>query len=95
MPGTDKNQTLRIAHSKQAQMPQYHCIHFLLTVDSSHEKVFAIAKRVGWHAVRKYSLGVIDMIEFWIENKMMVEIVLASEEKKAINALKSKDYTGS
>ncbi|MEM9242759.1 MAG: hypothetical protein AAGA27_01715 [Pseudomonadota bacterium] len=93
MPGATANQTLRIIRSEQ-QTTQYSGIHFLLTINSSYEKIFAIAKRVGWQAVRKRSLGVVEMVEFWIENKTMVEIVLATEERKTIKALSSEAYQG-
>jgi hypothetical protein len=94
MPGKTSDDTLQITKSSSGASLNYSCIHFLLTIDSSYEHIFVIAKQAGWQAVRKQSLGVVDMVEFWVENRLMIELVLRSNQTKTIRALQNQHYLG-
>jgi hypothetical protein len=48
--------------------------HVALSVDRSGEEIFAIAKREGWRAI-ELSRGPNNVIEFWIENSVMLELM--------------------
>jgi hypothetical protein len=92
MPGKAPKDTLIITSNDNK--PQYDCVHFLLTLDTSYAQVLDIAKCADWRAVPKRSLDVIEMIELWVENRIMIEITLANKQHETINALNSKNYNG-
>ncbi len=51
--------------------------HATVSVDRSKEEILSLAKREGWQAI-ELSRGSFRVIEFWIENHVMLEI--ATEE---------------
>jgi len=91
-PGKNPNDTLVITSNDNK--PQYDCVHFLLIIDTSYAHVMEIAKHAGWRAISKRSLDVVEMIELWVENRIMIEVTLASKQHETINALNSENYTG-
>jgi hypothetical protein len=48
--------------------------HATVSVDLSVDEIIAIAQREGWRAVR-LSRGPFDVVEFWIENTVMLELM--------------------
>jgi hypothetical protein len=52
--------------------------HVAISVPSSQEKIERIAAREGWRAVRCNRDGYFDVIEFWVENKLMLEFLTPS-----------------
>lgn len=58
--------------------PQLFPFHFLLTVDVDPDEVARIAAREGWRALRCWrgppGRPLFELIELWIENRLMVEI---------------------
>jgi catechol 2,3-dioxygenase-like lactoylglutathione lyase family enzyme len=48
--------------------------HLTLTVERTVDEVLAIADREGWRA-KVVSRGPNDVIEFWVENSVMVEVM--------------------
>ena len=48
--------------------------HLTLSVDRSVDEVVALADRAGWRA-KVISRGPNDVIEFWVENSVMVEVM--------------------
>ena len=48
--------------------------HAAISVDRSADEIFALAKRQGWRAI-ELSRGTFDVIEFWIENRVMLELM--------------------
>jgi hypothetical protein len=48
--------------------------HAAVSVDRSREDILALARREGWRAV-ELSRGSFDVIEFWIENRVMLELM--------------------
>ena len=93
MPGQDKGETLVISQNEDAKT-SYSCVHFLLIVNLSHDAVMNIASKAGWRAIPKSSLGAVDMIELWVENTLMIEVVLADKKQETIKALNSRYYKG-
>ena len=56
--------------------------HLLIGTPLSESEVLAVAKREGWTA-RVCSRGDSNkLIEFWMENKFLLEFITASEEKR-------------
>ena len=56
------------------QHSPYVATHAAISVDRSEEEVLAIAREAGWRALR-LSRGSFDVIEFWVENSVMLEIL--------------------
>ena len=91
-PGKTSKDTLTI--TTDINKPSFDCVHFLLVVQNKHEDVMNIANDAGWQAVAKRSLGVVDMIELWVENRIMIEVTFADKQTETIHALNSQHYQG-
>ena len=53
----------------------YTATHANIEVLVSEAKIWEIAEREGWRAVRCRRAGVIDLIELWVENQVMLELL--------------------
>ncbi|AVH66601.1 hypothetical protein [Nostoc sp. 'Peltigera membranacea cyanobiont' N6] len=49
--------------------------HAAISVSSSQEKIELIGKREGWRVLRCNRDSFFDVIEFWLENKIMIELL--------------------
>jgi hypothetical protein len=49
--------------------------HLAISTDLSIEEVFAIAERAGWPAKYRKRGGAFGLIEMWIENATMLEVL--------------------
>jgi hypothetical protein len=49
--------------------------HAAISVSSSQEKIELIGKREGWRVLRCNRDSFFDVIEFWLENKVMIELL--------------------
>lgn len=63
----------------------YGAIHLALSVPSSQETIEQIADREGWRAVRCDRDGFFEVIEFWVENTLMVELLPPAIAPKYVN----------
>lgn len=54
--------------------PKFACVHAALSVPASRETIEAIGLREGW-LVRYCDRGPFQLMELWVENKLMVELV--------------------
>ncbi|GGO79037.1 hypothetical protein GCM10011348_12340 [Marinobacterium nitratireducens] len=52
----------------------YTATHAAISVPRSREEIFALAREQGWRAV-ELPRGGFDVIEFWIENRVMIELL--------------------
>ena len=63
---------------EQGDAPALLPFHFLWSLDVDPDAVLAIAEREGWRALRCWrgpsGRPLFELIEFWIENRLMVEI---------------------
>lgn len=48
--------------------------HAAISINREKEEIFALASREGWRAIQ-LSRGSFDVIEFWIENSVMLELL--------------------
>lgn len=53
------------------------CFHIATATDRPAEDILAIGAREGWRAVRCRRGGLFEVIELWIENALMVEVMTA------------------
>ncbi|MGL5879584.1 MAG: hypothetical protein ACRC2V_17660 [Xenococcaceae cyanobacterium] len=68
--------------------------HAAISVPISQEKIEAIANREGWRVLR-CSRGYFDVIEFWIENSVLIELAtleMAEAYAKALTPEKLAEY---
>lgn len=72
MPGFGAEQ---VTFSSNAFASPFTATHLALSVPLSQEQIEHIAAREGWRAVRCNRDGFFDVIEFWVENKLMVELL--------------------
>jgi len=73
-PGTEDSQGLVRHEASPAHFP----FHFLLSLDVDPEQVRRVGERAGWRTLRCWrgppGRPVFELIEFWIENRLMIEI---------------------
>lgn len=72
MPGTAENEMVRQGHLENP--PRYGCFHMAIGTKLSKDEIIAIGKREGWRALY-CSRGRFDLVEFWIENSLMIEFL--------------------
>jgi len=59
--------------------------HAAVSVDRSTDEIIALASREGWRAL-ELSRGSFNVIEFWIENRVMLELMTPEMTKAYLNA---------
>jgi hypothetical protein len=57
-------------------------VHLAIGTVLSAEEVLAIASREGWLAQRSNRGGLFDVIEFWVENEFLLEVLPDAEQKR-------------
>lgn len=77
------------AHPKMDESPSHFTVHHIATMtDKSEEEVLAIARREGWRALRCSRGAFFDVIELWVENRMLVEVLtkeMQADYRKNVN----------
>jgi hypothetical protein len=53
----------------------YTATHVNMAVPISEAEIYEIANREGWRAVRSGRQGLLELVEFWIENEIMLELM--------------------
>ena len=69
--------------------PGYSGVHAALSVKAPRERIFEIAKREGWRAVADRRGGLFNLVEFWIEDRFMLELIPEKDLAEAVAALRS------
>ncbi|MEO6628839.1 MAG: hypothetical protein ABIP03_09760 [Aquihabitans sp.] len=65
-------QQAQFRHNPQAT--RFTATHATVSVERSEAEILALAEREGWRALR-LPRGPFDVIEFWIENSVMLELM--------------------
>jgi hypothetical protein len=65
----------------------YSAVHVAISVPTSQEQIERIAAREGWRAVRCNRDGIFDVIEFWVENRLMLELLPPAIAPLYLNAM--------
>ena len=63
----------------------YTATHATVSVDRTKEDILALARREGWRAL-ELSRGSFRVIEFWIENRVMLELATPEMSREYIEA---------
>jgi hypothetical protein len=61
-------------HPDAAPRP-YACFHLAIATERTVDEILAIGAREGWRAVSCSRGGVFDVVELWIENGLMFEVL--------------------
>ncbi|MDZ8028687.1 MAG: hypothetical protein RMX65_008565 [Nostoc sp. DedQUE01] len=72
MPGEGDNQCQFV---EDATPTGFTATHAAISVSSSQEKIEQIGKREGWRVLRCNRDSFFDVMEFWLENKVMIEFL--------------------
>jgi hypothetical protein len=72
MPGTGEDEMVRQVHLDDP--PRYGCFHLAVGTKLAKDEIIAIGKREGWRALY-CSRGRFDVVEFWLENSLMIEFM--------------------
>jgi hypothetical protein len=72
VPG-EGDEMVQVGHDES---PSRHaCFHLAVGTPLSKEKVLEIAAREGWRAKHLSRKGAFEVIEFWLENSIMIELL--------------------
>lgn len=84
LPGGD---TEHVGFSQNVFSSPYTATHLAISVPTQQEQIEQIAQREGWRAVRCDREGLFEVIEFWVENKLMVELLTPEMARKYLNSM--------
>ena len=74
------------ANFRRAQLPSaFSATHAAISIDRTADEIFAFARREGWRAV-ELSRGPNNVIEFWIENAVMLELLTPAMARDYVTA---------
>ncbi|NEP18038.1 MAG: hypothetical protein F6J97_14220 [Leptolyngbya sp. SIO4C1] len=88
------------AHEGQAgfrlrpQVAHYVSFHVAISVPISLEKIERIAAREGWRVLPCSRDGLFDVIEFWVENWLMIELLTPAMTAKYLEAFSPERLAG-
>ncbi len=69
------------------QSSHYAPFHAAISVPSSLEEIQQIGDRAGWRVFPTSREGLFDVIEFWVENRLMLELLTPTMAPKYLQAL--------
>jgi hypothetical protein len=69
------------------QFSHYTSVHAAISVPISLEEIERIGEREGWRVVSANRDGLFDVVEFWVENRLMLEVLTPAIVQKYLNAL--------
>lgn len=85
IPGTGEEQA---AFIQQTVTSKFYGVHAAISVPASQETILEIATREGWRVLPCSRDGLFDIIEFWVENRLMLEFLTADMVPTYLTALK-------
>jgi len=65
----------------------YDAVHFALGVEKTPEEVIAIGRREGWRTRRCRRGGAFDVIELWLEDHFMLEVLTPEMQREYLAAV--------
>lgn len=72
VPGMEQQQ---VNFVKNIPVASYTATHAAISVPIDADEIMAIAQRVGWRAVKCDRDGFFTVIEFWVENRLLLELM--------------------
>ena len=71
---------------------QYTATHAALSVPLSRERVREIADREGWRTGEFVRGGVFEVIEFWVEGRLLLELLAPDMAQRYLDVMTSSNY---
>lgn len=65
--------------------PRFGCFHLAVATDLRADEILAIGKREGWRAVRCSRGGFFEVIELWLENGLMIEVLTPEMQRDYVS----------
>ncbi|MDX2243685.1 MAG: hypothetical protein NW224_23640 [Leptolyngbyaceae cyanobacterium bins.302] len=69
----------------------YNAVHAAISISTSLEQIERIAAREGWRVLLCNRDGLFDVVEFWVENQLMLELLTPAIVHKYLNAMHPKN----
>jgi hypothetical protein len=70
----------------------YTATHAALSVPLSRERVREIAEREGWHTGTFVRGGVFEVIEFWVEGRLLLELLAPDMTQRYLDCMTTDNY---
>jgi len=67
------------------QAPRFTATHAAIATPLAQEEVFAIAAREGWEAKYRKRGGLFGVIEVWLENSTLIEVLTEEMQQEYVN----------
>jgi hypothetical protein len=64
--------------------PRYSAAHLAIGTVLSADEILEIAEREGWFAQRSQRGGLFGVVEFWIENQFLLELLPEAEQRQYV-----------
>lgn len=87
------NDQVIFAHTKDASYPR--SVHFALKTPLEANQIFEIGKKEGWRVLSCSRGGFFHVIELWIENEFLVELITPDRQSQAVDFHNSKTWSES
>ena len=91
LPGRDEDEQAQSVTNDKAS--PYTATHAALSVPLSEQRVKEIAAREGWRAGTFWRGGVFQVIEFWVEGRMLLELLSPEMVSRYLEFLTTEKYT--
>jgi hypothetical protein len=89
VPGGE-GQEVRASRNENAS--PYTATHAALSVPVSEERVKEIAAREGWRAETFSRVGVFSVVELWVENRLLVELLTPAMQGEYLDFMTPENY---
>ncbi|HEY9738415.1 MAG TPA: hypothetical protein V6D06_19110 [Trichocoleus sp.] len=83
VPGCDDSDGMQFR--KTPHPSSYSATRVTVSVTLGEATIFAIAHREGWRAIRSSRSGYYDVIELWLENHILIEVVSAESAQRYLD----------
>jgi hypothetical protein len=84
LPGTDQKSCQFV---QNPQITKFTATHAAISVPSSQAEIEQIGAREGWRVVRCNRESFFDVLEFWVENRLMIEFLTAEMTQQYLSEL--------
>lgn len=77
----------QVGFQLDSQTADYLPFHAAISVPCNLEEIERIGMRVGWHVFHCNRDGLFDVVEFWVENRLMLELLTPAMASKYMECL--------
>jgi hypothetical protein len=77
---------------RAAQPSAYTATHAAISVPVSEERIKQVAEREGWRAETFHRVGVFGLVELWVENRLLIELLPPSMQGDYLDFMTPANY---